>query len=63
MSDLPKATDYLKAKGWRPIRPDAHPQDTGWIDPLGGKVYDHFIDAVTVQFERDKKDKADARPV
>lgn len=54
MSQLPKASDYLKSKGWKPDNPNHHPRETDWRNPKvdGGKPY-KFINALMVQYQLD----------
>jgi hypothetical protein len=49
-----KPSEYLKATGWKPIRADAKPRETGWQDPDGQGVVD-FITAIRIQAKRDEK--------
>jgi hypothetical protein len=53
MSSLPKCSDYLKSHGWEPVKSDAWPNETRWIDPLTKKECD-FVVADVIQKTRDE---------
>jgi hypothetical protein len=60
MSELPKASDHLKATGWVPVNANAHPHDTEWVDPFSGDEVS-FMTAYMTQKDRDDDKKAKAQ--
>jgi len=53
---MPKPSEYLKSKGWKPVDAQRIPRDTAWIDPKTNSKMS-FVEAVSLQLQRDDQEK------